>query len=352
MMARMPSEFRYPDKPRRGDAIAVLSPSSRLAARFPGPYELGLRRLWEDFGLRPVVFPTTTAATASPAARAADVMAAFAEPEIKAIIATIGGDDELKVLAHLDPAVLAASPKPFFGFSDNTNLHLYLWNLGLVSYLGGSVMVQFGWPVAMEPTSRLSLQRAMFERGSYRLEPPDRYTDEEGNWDDPAMLATEPLSFPAGPWSWHGPRVTATGPAWGGNLEIVDFHLRTGRYLAPDAAYDGAVLFFETSQELPPASYVYQVLMCMGERGLLQRFAAIVWARPKAWSHDQRNDPAAKARYARDQHEAVLAAVAEYHPGVPLVFGVDFGHTEPQHVIPSGGSVTVDGDKQEIWVSY
>jgi muramoyltetrapeptide carboxypeptidase LdcA involved in peptidoglycan recycling len=352
MMASMAREFRYPGKPMRGDAVAVLSPSSGLAARFPRPYELGLRRLREEFGLRPVEFPTTRAAAASPAERAADVMAAFADPAIKAVIASIGGEDELKVLGHLDPEVLAASPKPFFGYSDNTNLHLFLWNLGLVSYLGGSVMVQFGWPVAMAPASRLSLQRALFERGSYRLDPPDRYTDEEGDWDDPAMLATEALSFPAPDWCWHGPAVSVTGPAWGGNLEIVDFHLRTGRYLLADAAYDGAVLFLETSEELPPADYVYRVLMCLGERRLLQRFAAIVWARPKAWSHDKRNDAAAKARYTRDQHEAVLAAVTEYHPGVPLVFGVDFGHTEPQHVIPSRGSVTVDGGQRELWVSY
>jgi muramoyltetrapeptide carboxypeptidase LdcA involved in peptidoglycan recycling len=102
MMASMAGEFRYPGKPRRGDAVAVLSPSSGLAARFPRPYELGLRRLQEEFGLRPVEFPTTRAAAASPAERAADVMAAFADPEIKAVIASIGGEDELKVLGHLD----------------------------------------------------------------------------------------------------------------------------------------------------------------------------------------------------------------------------------------------------------
>ena len=38
----------------------------------------------------------------------------------------------------------------------------------------------------------------------------------------------------------------------------------------------------------------------MGERKLLQRFAAVVWGRPKAWSHDEPNDPAAKARYTRE----------------------------------------------------
>ena len=48
----------------------------------------------------------------------------------------------------------------------------------------------------------------------------------------------------------------------------------------------------------------------------------------------------------------MLAAVTEYHPGVPLVFGADFGHTEPQHVIPSGATVTVDGGTRQIEVTY
>jgi muramoyltetrapeptide carboxypeptidase LdcA involved in peptidoglycan recycling len=352
MMATMAPTFRYPAKPRPGDAVAVLSPSAGLPARFPLPYELGLSRLREEFGLRPVEYPTTRAVQASPAERAADIHAAFADPDIKAVIASIGGEDELKVLAHLDPDLLDASPKPFFGYSDNTNLHLFLWNLGLVSYYGGSIMVQFGWPVAMHPVSRRSLERAMFTRGSYRLEPPATYCDEESDWADPATLTTEPASFPAAAWSWHGPQTRVTGPAWGGCLEIIDLHLRTGIYMRPDNRYEGAVLFLETSEEMPPASYVYRVLMCMGERRLLQRFAAVAWGRPKAWSLDERNDHAAKARYTREQHEAVVAAVTEYHPGVPLVFGVDFGHTEPQYVIPSGGTVTVDGHTRQIEVTY
>jgi hypothetical protein len=35
----MTPAFSYPDKPRRGDAVAVLSPSAGLPARFPRPYE-------------------------------------------------------------------------------------------------------------------------------------------------------------------------------------------------------------------------------------------------------------------------------------------------------------------------
>src|SRR5580658_10277914 len=100
-MVSMPTAFSYPEKPRRGDAVAVLSPAAGLPARFPLPYELGLRRLREEFGLRPVEYPTTRAPQASPAERAADIYAAFADPEIKAIVASIGGEDELKVLGHL-----------------------------------------------------------------------------------------------------------------------------------------------------------------------------------------------------------------------------------------------------------
>jgi muramoyltetrapeptide carboxypeptidase LdcA involved in peptidoglycan recycling len=90
----------------------------------------------------------------------------------------------------------------------------------------------------------------------------------------------------------------------------------------------------------------------MGERKLLQRFAAILWGRPRAWSLDQPLDPAVKARFTQEQRDAVLAAVTEYHPSVPLVFGVDFGHTEPQHIIPSGGEVTVDGETRQLHVTY
>ena len=158
--------------------------------------------------------------------------------------------------------------------------------------------------------------------------------------------------FASAGWSWHGPAATVTGPSWGGCLEIVDMQLRTGRYLPPDEVYDGAILFLETSEELPSADYVSRLLMCMGERGLLQRFAAVLWGRPKAWSFEQPNTEAGKAAYTDAQYEAVLDAMAAYHPGVPLVLGVDLGHTEPQQIIPYGGDVTVDSVSRRISVMY
>ena len=105
------------------------------------------------------------------------------------------------------------------------------------------------------------------------------------------------------------------GRLWGGCFEIIDFNLRAARYLAAeDTAYDGCVLYLETSEELPTAQYVGEVLMCLGERGLLQRFSALLMARPLAWRFGTPDDPDFRASYVAEQHATVLAAMAEYSP--------------------------------------
>lgn len=342
----------HPPPLQAGDRVAVLSPSSPAAAEFPQVFDLGLTRLREVLDLEPVEFPTTRAPSATPQQRAADLNTAFADDSIRAVIASIGGDDQLKVLAHLDAPLIQANPKPFLGYSDNTNLHHFLWGLGIVSYYGGSVMVQLGRPVAMHPLTVESWRNALFDHGPVPLTQPTESGDEELMWSDPGALDTEPVLSAAEPWQWHGPRRVVESPSWGGCFEIVAVQLTAGRYLRPDTDYDGCVLFMETSEELPSADAVSRVLMCMGERGLLQRFPAVVMGRPKAWSFEQRLAPAAKREYVERQRAALLAALAEYHPDAVCVTGVDFGHTDPQLVMPHGGLFRVDGVEQQITVTY
>jgi muramoyltetrapeptide carboxypeptidase LdcA involved in peptidoglycan recycling len=344
--------FTYPEKPRQGDRVAVLSPSAGLPAVFPAPFELGLRRLRDEFQVEPVEFPTTRMIHADPRRRAEDIHAAFADPTIAAVITSIGGDDQLKVLRHLDAEHLTRNPKPFIGCSDSTNLLHFLWNAGMVAYHGGVVMVQWGRPGAMHPLTRESLRRAMFTSGEYPLPVPAASTDVDLDWADPASPAGEVPLQPAPPWSWHGPQRRVSGPGWGGNLEVVDFQLRTACYLQPVDAYTGSVLFLETSEEMPSATYVYRVLMCMGERGLLKQFPAVLMGRPKAWSLESPNEPTARHAYTKDQHDAVLRAMAEYNPDAAVVLDVDFGHTDPQLVLPHGGEITVDPTARRITVSY
>src|ERR1700753_1939016 len=105
-----------------GDRVAIVSPSWAGPGVYPAVHEQAMRRVRDELGLEPVEFPTTRTVDASPAARAADLMAAYADPTFRAVFAPIGGDDQIPVLPHLAPAPFVADPKPYFGYSDNTNM--------------------------------------------------------------------------------------------------------------------------------------------------------------------------------------------------------------------------------------
>ncbi|MEV7339821.1 S66 peptidase family protein [Streptomyces sp. NPDC093544] len=343
----------YPPKLSPGDRVAVLSPSSGLPGLLPLPYELGLERLRKEYGLEPVEYPATRKMGSTPQERADGLHAAFADPTVKAVISSIGGDDQITVLPLLDRELIRANPKPFFGYSDNTCFLAYLWNAGIVGYHGGSVMCELGRPGAMDPLTAESLRAALFTSGPYDLRPADRFGEVNSPWDDPATFDSEPPTEPGDGWTWHRPDRVVEGRSWGGNVEILAWLLMADREIARDpSVYDGHVLFLETSEEMPKANDVFWILRSMGERGLLQRFPALLMARPKAWSFEQPNDAAARARYVREQHEAVLRAVDMYAPNTLVVLDVDFGHTDPQIVIPYGGTIRVDGPARRITVTY
>lgn len=338
----------YPPKPVPGDKVAIVSPSAGLPGLFPLPYELGLNRL-RRLGLTPVEYPATRKMGSTPRERAADLHAAFADPDVKAVIASVGGEDQLTVLPHLDAELITANPKPFFGYSDNTNLLLWLANRGIVGYHGATVMVELGRPGAMHPITHDSLKAALFAHGEYELVEGTAYGDVNEPWDDPKTFDHEPALQPASGWHWHQPR-TVRGQAWGGNLEIISWLLMADREIGAPEHYDGKVFFFETSEEMPSANDVYWILRSMGERGILHRFAAAVVGRARAWSSAKPNVD--RATYTRDQREAIIRAFTRYAPDTTIVFDVDLGHTDPQQVIPVGGTIRVDGENRTITVTY
>ncbi|MEU0106303.1 S66 peptidase family protein [Streptomyces sp. NPDC006251] len=343
----------YPPKPSPGDRIAVISASGGLPELLPLPYELGLERLRGEYELEPVEYPATRKMGSTPQERADDIHAAFAAPDIKAVIASIGGDDQITVLPYLDRELIRANPKPFFGMSDNTNLLAFLRNSGIVAFHGGSVMGELGRPGAMHPQTADSLRAALFTPGPYELRPAERWRDIDRDWADPATFDAEPETRPGTGWAWVNPDRVVEGRTWGGCLEIVGWLLMADREIARDLSeYEGGVLLLETSEEMPSATEVYRTLRNMGERGLLQRFPALLMGRPKTWFFNRPNSPEEAARYASDQREAVLRALRDYAPDTLIVFDVDFGHTDPQLVIPYGGTVRVDGPARRITVTY
>ncbi|THV36353.1 S66 family peptidase [Glycomyces buryatensis] len=342
----------YPRKPVPGDRVAVVSPSAGLPEILPLPYELGLARLREDFGLVPIEYPSTRRMGSSPADRAADLHAAFADPSVKAVISSIGGDDQLTVLPYLDRKLLQDNPKPFFGFSDCTNLLALLADIGIVGYHGGAVMTAFGRPGSMHPATEDSLRAALFGTGTFELRDPGEYRDIDRDWADPATFEAAPEMSPSPGWEWRGSGSIVTGHGWGGCLEVVSWLLMADRCVPDPEWFDGAVLFFETSEEMPEATEVYRILRSIGERGILGRCAAVLMGRPKSRSLNLALSAPDAEAFRAEQREAVVRALDEYNPGVPAVLGVDFGHTDPQLVLPYCGTVRVDVANHHLSVDY
>ena len=311
-----------------------------------------MRRLRDDFGLVPVEYPTTRRQDSSPRDRAADLLAAFADPSIKAVLATIGGDDQLTVLPFLDPAVVKENPKAFVGYSDNTNLLNWLWNQGIAGYHGGSTMVHLGRGGRLHPVSASSLRAALITGGDVDLHPVDAFSEDELDWDDPASLQHEPPAQASPGWHWHQADRVVTAPTWGGNLEILHWNLAANRWIRPVGDYAGCVLILETSEEMPSDEEVFRMLRNAGERGLLAQFPVVLIGTAKASSLGRRTTPEEREVYRRRQRSAILRALDYYNPNGMAVFGLDFGHTDPQLILPYGGAVTVDGPARRIVAHY
>ena len=337
-------------KPRPGDVAAIVSPSAGLPGLFPWVHELGLRRLQDEFGLVPREYPTTRRMGASYADRARDLTAAFADPEVKVVISSIGGEDEIGLIKHLDPDVFVAHPKPFFGYSDNTNLHNLLWTHHIPSFYGGSTMVQLGMPGGMHPETVRSLRHALFETGTVEVEVAREFTEVELDWADPANLGRHRPMEPNEGLIWDGD-ADAEGTLWGGCLEVLFGVLATGRFLPSDDDLDGAVLYIETSEEIPSPFAVGYFLTALGERGWLERFAGVLVGRPKAWSLPKPNDDPTRVAYRQAHRDAVLTSVRAYNSAIPIVMNLDFGHTDPQVIVPSGGLARISASTRQVFLT-
>ena len=111
----MAIKLLMPPKARAGDQVAVVSPSFAAPGVAPAIHEQGLTRLAALTGLVPIEYPTTRRIGASPIDRARDVNRAFSDPRVRAVVATIGGEDQITVVPHLDADAVRADPKPFVG---------------------------------------------------------------------------------------------------------------------------------------------------------------------------------------------------------------------------------------------
>ncbi len=327
-----------------GSRVATVSPSWGGPGSVPNRYDMGVRELRDRFGFEVVEMPHVRADPdwiwRNPQARADDLHAAWADPSIDGIIATIGGEDSIRLLPYLDGKIIAANPKAFMGFSDTTALHTFALLNGVQTFYGPSVMAGIAENGGTLPYTESWIRRTLMStEPPGALAPSDEWTEEHLRWEDTSKANQRRTMTPNPGWRWLGGKKQAEGHLIGGCLDVIDFLRGTPWWPGPEY-WNGAVFYWETSEDVPPPSQVRYVLRTYGMMGIYDRLAGMLVGRARSYTAAQ------QAELEESIHKVL--AVEFGRPDLPVVLGLDFGHTDPQMVLPNGGRVIIDPATQSI----
>jgi muramoyltetrapeptide carboxypeptidase LdcA involved in peptidoglycan recycling len=335
-----------PIKLNPGDKVAAITLSWGGAGLMPHRYEAGKRQLQDEFGLTVVETPYALRdpdwISRNPQARADDLMQAFADPTIKAIISTIGGEDSVRILPYIDLDVIHTHPKIFMGYSDITVTHFACWKAGLSSFYGPSFMAGFAENAGMFPYMVDSVRRTLFSAAPIGQIHPntESWTVEFLDWADPANQERKRQLNPTTGWRWLQGQGIHRGHLIGGCLEVMDW-LRGTDYFPPLADWQDAILFIETSEESPTPNQVKRMLRPLAAMNIFNNLSGILVGRPGGDVPPERFP---------EYDDAIRAIVVEEAGcvDVPIITHMDFGHTDPMLVIPYGVQTEINCDRQQI----
>lgn len=303
---------------QHGDTIGVVVPAGpvnreRIDRALARVHERGFRiKTYGD------IYRSSGYLAGDDATRAAELMAAFADPETTAVWCARGGYGVMRLLDRIDFEVIRRNPKIFVGFSDITALHhAFHQATGLTTFHGPNLQDGFGKPDDMPPANERALWRAILadNQPSAGEETP---IDLAGA--DTSQLRT-----------LHGG--TCTARLTGGNLAVIAGMLGTP-YEMQTA---GRILFLEDIGER-----LYRIDRYLSQlrlAGKLSKLAGVVLGSFSYDDGDQADDPV-----------AIAALCEEFFAdlGVPVLAGFPAGHAESNLTLPIGGLIKLDADAQQV----
>lgn len=306
-----PRGSRKPPRLRVGDTVGVVSPASTLSS------DDGLDRAehWiRGMGLVPKFGPNAGGRygylAGTDAQRAADLNAAYADPEVKAVFAVRGGWGGARILPLLDWTGIRANPKLLIGFSDVTALHLaFAARGGCATIHGGNATSSW------RKQSWESLWRLAFAADTPTL----------GGAEMEAEAGRPGRTIRGG---------VARGRLLGGNLTILSTLM--GTPWLPELK--GAVLFLEDVNE---AEYrVDRMFQQLQLAGVLDGLAGVVFGQCTSCATTDADYSGFTIDQLVDHYMAPL--------GIPAVTGFNTGHIANQLSLPSGAKVELDGGARTI----
>ncbi|NQP55216.1 LD-carboxypeptidase [Streptococcus suis] len=303
---------------KKGDHIRVVSPSSSIESIGGFEANVAAKKKLEALGFRlsfsEHYFENDMFDSAPIASRVADLEAAFADESVDAILTTIGGFNCNELLPYLNFDLIARNPKIFCGYSDTTALLNAIYaKTGMQTYMGPSYS-SFKMREGQDYQTQAWLNAVT--QDSFTLEPSEEWSS------DAWYIPDAPRTFFPTEWKVYNPG-QASGVAIGGNISTLN--LLTGTEFAPRP--DKYVLFLEEAED---DDYL---IIARHLTALLQTYPnpqAVVFGRfPKETKLT----------------EEILLTILDKHPilkKVPVLYDLDFAHTQPLFTITIGGQVEID----------
>lgn len=328
-----------------GDKVAVVSLSSGILGepKFIHKYRIAKERLERDYGLRVCAMPNALRGQdylyRHPEARAQDLMDAFRDPEIRAVICAIGGDDTIRLLPYIDFDVLRDNPKIFTGFSDTTTNHFMMHKAGLVSYYGLSLMCDVAEYVSINEYTRAMMEKTLFApQPSLDIPCSDfcAFEKEKVMWAEENQHILRPRRKNTGYELLQGSGVVQ-GELLGGCVDVFVELMGTELWPAPED-WDGKLLLLETSEVDMPDDLLRWYLRGLNAQGILSRVNGIVFGKP-----------AAEDKF--DSYKEVLRLVVGFEAGrpeLPILYNVNVGHSYPIGVFPLGLRYEIDCEQKRL----
>ncbi len=302
-----------PERLRTGDTVAVIAPSSGIEAE---GFEKALQNL-ADLGFKTKVGKSARNRNGflagTDAERLEDLHQAFADKDVKAVWCARGGYGASRILPALDFKLIAKNPKILIGYSDITALHLAIHqNTGLVTFHG---------PVAASTYSDYAkthvVNALMNPSAPYKIEISPDNAAKESN-----LFKTETIRSGK-----------CKGRLIGGNLSLLSALAGT-----PFGLRDlkGKILFAEDVGEQPYR--IDRMLTQLKQSANLRQLSGIALG-----VFEDCNPKDASSQSLLDVCKEQFGSL-----GIPVVYGLSFGHIRDQFTLPVGIETELDADKATI----
>lgn len=325
-----------PAKLNAGDTVATVSLSCGCAGDkdLVWRYLVGKKRLEQVFGLKVVEMENTLKGSEyiynHPERRAQDLMSAFADKRIKAIFTCIGGDDSIRMLPYIDFEVIKENPKIFIGYSDTTISHYICLKANLASFYGASVLAELAENHNIYAYTVHWLKKVLFETDPIGMvSPSEEWTGEYLEWSQKNAQISKKMKKNSGYEFLQG-KGAACGRLIGGCLEVLE--MMKGTLLWPEnEIFEGAILFFETSEDMPEPFWLEYWLRNYGIQGILQRVKGIIFGKPY------------QEKFYEEYKKSIIKILKEFDlEDMPVIYNASFGHSEPMICIPIGAMAEID----------